>query len=433
MKDSKHVDDEGAAVSLRSFLTTAGPQLAGTTLGFLAAVALARMLSTAAFGEFSAAYGVMVMAAALAGLGLGQYITVPFRRAIASGEFETVRGLRRWVPWCIVLASAVTYALVFSAHVRFGQGSAVRVESFAAVLAMTPLIALTAYLVAAANTHGAAGRAMFLSVSGLQLLILAGLGAARLAGVSDFGVLAAAAVWAGASALVCLALWRLNLAVEHSAFKDGAMVTAWGTWARGTAPYFLSGGVNVFLVQAPFLVLGWVHADGEAAAMFAAADRLAQLLAVAGLAGTAIFQPVVADVIRECSRARYGALLRQWFLLVGITNAIGLAAILVFGETFLDLYGAEYADAYPLLAVVSSSIGLTMTVSIFLSVVQYAGGGRKVIIVSAAWTLAGVTAMIVLGDRWSAMGVAIAQGLTFIGMYLTFYVQSLALVRARLR
>lgn len=421
-----------SSLSIGRFLGIAGQQLIGTVVGILAGMALARMLSTAAFGEFNAAYGVMIMAAALASMGLGQYITVPFRKAMASGEFETARGLRRWIPWCILAAGALTYAIVLATHVALGSGSLVRVESFAAVLAMVPLIGLMTYLVATANTHGAAGRAMFISVSGLQLMILLGLGAAWLMKDRSFDLLDAAAIWAGATMVVCIGLWRLNLAVEPPDFKEGQHKTAWQAWAQGTLPYLLSGLVNVFLVQAPFLILGWIHADGEAAAMFAAADRLAQLLAVAGLAGTAIFLPPIADAIREGSRAGYRYLIRRWFLIVGTSNLMGIVLLAVFGQTLLGFFGSDYQHAYVLLLVVASSIGVAMVLSIFLSVVQFAGGGRTVVIVSSCWTVAGLAGMIALGDQWGAMGIAIAQGATFLGMYLTFVVRAVGFVGRRL-
>jgi O-antigen/teichoic acid export membrane protein len=45
------------------------------------------MLSPAAFGEFNAAYGVMMIASVLSGLGFVRYVVVPYRQAIVSGDF----------------------------------------------------------------------------------------------------------------------------------------------------------------------------------------------------------------------------------------------------------------------------------------------------------------------------------------------------------
>jgi O-antigen/teichoic acid export membrane protein len=423
----------GSSLSLRRFALVISQQLLGTVLSILAGVTLANMLSTAAFGEFNAAYGVMMIVSTFAGLGASQFITVPFRRAIVSSEFALARGLRKWMPLCIIFSGIFAFGLVLTAHVVFGSNSAVRVQSFAAVLALVPLVALMTYLVGTANTHEAAGRAMFLFVPGLQLMILVGLGSVRLLGIDSFDVLDAAAVWAAANLVVCIALWRLNLVVERPEFKKGSLATAWRVWVTGAFPYLVSGVVNVTLIQAPFVVLGWIHANGENAAMFAAADRLAQLLSVAGISATAIFLPAIADAIEARSRQNYRQLIERWFLVVGSATGIGILFIVIFGETLLGLFGEVYRQAYWLLVVVSSSIGITMIASIFLSVTQYAGAGKSVIVISAIWTLAGLTAMVVLGEHWHTMGIALAQGGAFLGMYLTFVVRASVLMKHRLR
>lgn len=370
-----------------------------------------------------------MMAGTLANLGLAQYITVPFRAAIDSREFHLARGLRRVVPWCIGLAALAAYVVILAAHLAFDHGSTVQDESFAAVLALLPMIGIMLYLVATANVHGAPARAMFISVPLLQILIGFGLAAAWLQNGNAFDILDAALIWVAAMTFVCFLLWRLNLAVEEPDFKVGPRILAWRSWMSGTLPYFLNGTAIILLIQAPFLVLGWIHSSGEEAAMFAAADRLAQLLAVAGLAGGAIFLPLLADAVRSRNRIHCRRLIRRWFVLVGIINLIGLGLLILFGEHLLGLYGDEYRDAHPLLVVTSTSIGFSMTASVFLSIVQYQGGGRSVIRTSLIWSLLGVTAMVVLGSRWEAMGVAAGQAGAFFGMYLTFMIKARILIR----
>ena len=415
---------EGSTPSPRGFLLIAGQQLIGMVLGFIVWVLLARMLPVDDFGEFNAAFGVAMMAGTLANLGLAQYITVPFRAAIDTRDFHLARGLRRIVPACIGVAALVAYVVIFTAHMIFDHGSTVRDESFAAVLALLPMIGIMLYLVATANVHGAPGRAMFISVPLLQILIGFGLVAVLLQNDDAFDILDAALIWVAAMTVVCLLLWRLNLSVEEPDFKAGPTKLAWRSWTSGTLPYLLNGTASVVLIQSPFLVLGWIHVSGEQAAMFAAADRLAQLLAVAGLAGSAMFLPLLADAIRSRNHAYCLRLIRRWFILVGTINVIGLCLLWLFGDHFLGLYGLQYRDAYPLLLVTGTSIGFSMTASVFLSVVQYDGGGRLVIRTSLIWSFIGVLAMIVLGSKWEAMGVAIGQAGAFMGMYLTFTIMA---------
>jgi len=418
--------------SSRRFLLVIGQQLLGTVLSILTAMALARMLSTAAFGEFNAAYGVMMIASVGATLGLNQFIVVPFRKAMATGLYDHARGLRRWVPCCIVAAGLLSYGVLLTTHILLGGHAAVKVASFAAVLAMLPLAALMSFLVATANTHEAAGRAMFLATPGLQLLVLISLGLVAFLAGKTIGVLEAAAIWASATLIICVSLWRLNRLVEDPEFKRGARKTDWRGWAEGTFPYFVSGVVNMFLIQAPFIVLGWVHADAENAAMFAAADRLGQILAVAGTASMAIFAPAIADVIASGSRQRYVDLMRRWFLIVGSSTAACFALIAISGEALLGWYGAQYEGAYGLLLVISGSVGLSMLGLFFLIVLQFKGRARSVVVTSLIWTFLGFLGMVGLAESWAQMGAAIAQAAAFIGMYLTFTIQAVRVMRGRL-
>ncbi|MAH66899.1 MAG: hypothetical protein CMJ27_11015 [Phycisphaerae bacterium] len=158
--------------------------------------------------------------------------------------------------------------------------------------------------------------------------------------------------------------------------------------------------------------------------MFAAADRLAQLLAVAGLAGTAIFLPLLADAIQSGDPRHLRRLVRRWMRLLGTANLVGLGILVVFGGRILKIYGPEYRSAYPLLLVTGTSIGFSTTASIALSMVQYAGGGWSVIKTSLLWSVIGIVAMLVLGWAWEAMGVALGQAGAFVGMYLTFILQA---------
>ncbi len=419
----------GRIPSSHGFTLVAGQQLGGMILGFVVWALLARMLPVEDFGEFNAAFGVATMAGTLANLGIAQYVTVPFRAAIDSRRFELARGLRRVVPWCIIVAALFAYVVILSAHLMFDHGSFVRDESFAAVLALLPLIAIMLYLVAAANAHGAPGPAMFLSMPFLQIMIGIGLGSTYLVNGDAFDILDAALIWVIATTIACAMLWRLNLAVEAPDFKTGPRTLAWRSWMTGAFPFFLNGTANVFLIQAPFLVLGWTHTSDRGAAMFAAADRLAQLLAVAGLAGGAMFLPLLADAIRTRNHDYCRRLIRRWFVLVGSLNVGGLALLVVFGRHLLAVYGEAYVDAYPLLLVTGTSIGFSMTASVFLSIVQYGGGSRSVIRYSLAWSLFGVSAMVLLGSEWEAMGVAIGQGIAFVGMYLTFMFKARSLIR----
>lgn len=421
--------ESDSTLSSRRFFSVMAQQLLGTVLKICTGVILAWMLSATEFGEFNAAYGVMMIASVVAGLGLNQFVVRPFRHAITTGDYSIARGLRYFIPLCIIAASAVSIGILFGTHLLYSHHSMVQVESFAAVLAMLPLVAMMSYLVSTANTHGAAGRAMFLATTGLQTALLLGLGIIWYLAGDSFGVLGAAGVWVAASFVICLALWRLNRVVEKRQFKSGPRRTNWGSWARGSFPYLILGVVTMFLIQSPFVVLGWIHANGEDAAMFAAADHLAQLLSVFGAAALAVFSPAIADAIESKDRLKYTSLIRRWWIVVCPATIVSAILISVFGSTLLGFYGDQYLAAYWLLVIIAAAIAITNCLLMFVSALQYVGGGRSVIVISAIWTVTGFAAMVVMGHYWQEMGVAITQAVAFIGMYATMMIRSSILIR----
>ena len=185
----------------------------------------------------------------------------------------------------------------------------------------------------------------------------------------------------------------------------------------------------MLLLQAPFPILGWVCDEGRQAAIFAAADRLAKMLLVAYSAGTALFLPLLADAIQSGNLEQYRRLIRRWFSLVGVTNLVVLALLAVFGRSLLGLYGDAYQASYPILLVVGTWLMFTVMTGVFLRVLQYGGAGKASTLICVSASVVGVVGMIGLGLVWGAMGVAIAQAVAFIGMYVMLTLKARTLVQ----
>lgn len=401
----------------RGFLGIAGQQLIGIAISFGVWVLVARMLPVAEFGEFTAAFGLAMIGGTFANLGLPQYVMVPFRSAQNSGDFDIARGMRRAMPWFLLGSGVLAYGVIIVAKWIFGSDCTPREESVTTVLALLPLFSLMSYLRTTAQAHGAPRRATFLTGAGLYLLIALGLWVAWMRSPEDVDILDVATSWVAANLIICIALWHLNISVEDDRFKEGSGTVPWRRVIGGAFPFFLSSLAAVLLVQAPFPILGWVCDEGREAALFAAADRLCRLISVAAFAGTALFLPLLADAIQTGDRMYYGRLIRSWLVLVGVTNLVVLGLLAVFGPAILRLYGDAYSASYPILLVTGTSIALTATLSIFLKVLQYAGGARISTVICVSMSGVGLAVMVGLGFVWGAIGVAAAQGGIFVFMY----------------
>ena len=415
--------------SIRGFLSIAGQQFVGIVLGIGVWIMLARMLPISEFGEFTAAFGLAMLGGAFANLGLPQYVMMPFRSAISTGDFDIARGLRRVMPWVLVGSGFTAYGVIIGAKEVFGSDCTPRQESVTTVLALLPLTVLMRYLATTAKAHGAPGRAMFLTGPGLYLLIALGLWRAWSRKADEVCILDISTGWVAASLIVCIALWYLNLSVEHDGFKRGKGTVPWRKMLRGSFPFFLSGLGGMLLVQAPFPILGWICDEGRQAAIFAAADRLSKMLLVAYSAGTALFLPLLADAIQSGNHEHYRRLIRRWFSLTGGSSVLIFGLLALFGHSLLGLYGDAYQASYPILLVAGTWLLFTVATGIFLRVLQYGGAGMASTLICVSASVVGVAGMIGLGWIWGAMGVAIAQAIAFIGMYVMLTVKARTLVQ----
>jgi len=415
--------------SARGFFTIAGQQFLGIALGIGVWIMLARMLPISEFGEFTAAFGLAMLGGAFANLGLPQYVMLPFRKAISGGDFNIARGIRRVMPWLLIGSGCIAYGVIIGVKEVLGTDCSPREQSVTTVLALLPLTVLMRYLAATAQAHGAPGRAMFLTGPGQFLLIALGLWRAWSRKGEEVCILDVATGWVAASLLICIALWYLNLLVEDEAFKRGKRTVPWRKMVRGSFPFFLSGLGGMLLVQAPFPILGWICDEGRQAAIFAAADRLAKMLMVAYFAGTALFLPLLADAIQSGNQEYYRRLIRRWFSLVGGSGLLIFGILVVFGPSLLGLYGDAYQASYPILLVAGTSWLFTVATGIFLRVLQYGGAGMASTLICVAASLVGVAGMIGLGLIWGAMGVAIAQAVAFVGMYLMLTLKARTLIQ----
>ena len=415
--------------TIRGFLSIAGQQFIGIALGIGVWIMLARILPISEFGEFTAAFGLAMLGGAFANLGLPQYVMMPFRSAISTGDFDIARGLRRVMPWLLVGSGFIAYGVIIGAKEVFGSDCTPRQESVTTVLALLPLTVLMRYLATTAKAHGAPGRAMFLTGPGLYLLIALGLWRAWSRKADEVCILDVSTGWVAASLIICIALWYLNLSVEHDEFKRGKGTVPWRKMFRGSFPFFLSGLGGMLLVQAPFPILGWICDEGRQAAIFAAADRLSKMLLVAYSAGTALFLPLLADAIQSGNHEHYRRLIRRWFSFVGGSSLLVFGLLALFGHSLLGLYGDAYQASYPILLVAGTWLLFTVATGIFLRVLQYGGAGMASTLICVSASVVGVAGMIGLGWIWGAMGVAIAQAVAFIGMYVMLTVKARTLVQ----
>ena len=374
-------------------LLATSSELAQKLGGYVVLMLLSRHVDKGRMGELFFAVTVATFAAAVTELGTSRYLL----REVAGSPARALARLGEVLALRIPLLAAAFVVLN------------------AAVLALRPelsvLFLLTSAYVLVGDLYYSYG-AFFLGVrrvglraatgAGGQLLLVAVVAAGVALGLSLPAILggyvAASALTVGASALVVRRQFgRVPLAWDAGVARRVAGVSA---------PFFL------------LTALGLAHSKADTAMLFALASPVAvasyeagyKLLEVSRFAvrpAVMIFFPIAAVMAARAEWTGIAALVRR---LVGVAGALGVvtaAAVLAAASAVVPLvWGAQYADAVPILRVLSLTIPSLFvgTVALFLAGALHVE--RAAVLVTAATLVAIVAINAVAIPRWGALGAA---------------------------
>lgn len=365
-------------------------------IGLLAALVwIGRALGPADYGQFAAAYALVMLVSVIAEAGVAAAVTRGVARdRVAGGDYAGHALALR-----LLLAAAVIGLSVALAQVAFGDER----------VWLSAILALYAALASVSHVGDAIFRAherMDLTLVGIVVergALLAGLALVPAAGLSATGA-AAALAFSGAARVVAVVGPTIRLAGLPRLRLDPA------AWMRllgealpiGVAAALVSVSWRVGTIMLALLLPERADVVGTYNAAY---TMFGATLLAAGAIATPIF-PVVSRLYAT-EPARIAALCRRaatWLAVVGVGAALGLyvtAAVIV--ET---AYGARFQDAVPLLRILAIALLMTYAV-VFVRTVLPA--------IDRAWQAVGVLALgaglnvglnILLIPRWGGVGAA---------------------------
>jgi O-antigen/teichoic acid export membrane protein len=392
----------------------AGATFGGIARGLLAlavAIAFARLMDVEAFGEFSAAQSMLAIATLPATMGMSKIAIRSYRSAKNSYDESHARGFRISGPLIILIASLITYVLLVGFHATMHAQTAINLVSFAAVLALLPLNALSAFLVASNAAHGAAVLASNISgwVNGLLLL-----GILALANVTfgrPLSILQAAGILAGATTITLLANTVLLRRIEPVRFRSGDRTYKVYDWVR-TGASFASASLSLLILdRSGLIILGWVTANAQDAAHLSAAIRISSILLLIGLGLRPVFLPVLAEAAKKQDTETLRAVLRFW-IVRSLAILLPISALAIWqGRLLLIGYGPRFEAAYPTLVIMVVSQVVAVSTMLFIPLCQFLDAGRAASLATSTSALLGVAAMTGFAFLWGDTGVALGMGL----------------------
>ncbi len=394
-------------------------QLAGVAINFGLQVLLARSLGTGDYGVYVYALRWLGLLAVVCQLGLavGSLRFVP--AYVATADWRHLKGFLPAGAGCVMAAGVVAGVLGWAALALFGDPLEPGIElTFQLALLAVPLYGLLQVWGATLRGLGRVVRSQLPAPVLRPVFLGAGVGAYWLA--SRDGDLTAASAMAlnlGAVALALAILWGWLWAALPPALAAARPGFRWREWRRVMPPLMLQNLIGMVLQRLDILLIGILLGAWEVA-LYAAASRVAGLLALARKAVNAWAAPAIAGLHARGQKQDLARLTRQASqAITGLSLLIG-AAILLAGRPVLLAFGEEFLAARDTLLLLTAGHLAAAFFGPASFLLAMTGGERTVVRISAVALLASAGLYLALIPAWGAIGAAAAAAATRFGFHL---------------
>lgn len=375
-------------------------------LEFLTMLLFANLLGVAAFGVYAIAMSCATVLGVPAAAGFDRLLIREVAALRAAERWGALRGILQRATQA-ALASSALLALALAGFAQWVWGAASLRDALWLAAVLLPLVAFARLRQAALQGLGRVPSGLFPEtiVQPASALVLAAL-AFSASGLPRVGANAVAVQVAAALIAMIVGVLLLRRAWP-SAAKSVAPTFETARWLGSAAPLMWMLGMNMVLVGADTIMLGWML-DESIAGKYRVAAQMAMLVSFPMTAINLAVAPILARSfsLGDSSQLRQSAAkASRWSLLAAAAIAFPL---LVTGRWLLGLFGGEFVDAYPALAVLSAGY-----------LVSSASGAAGYLLImtrherAAAWIFSGaaivnVVANYLLIPPFGALGAAVA-------------------------
>ncbi len=347
--------DDDASQAQRASLIVFCIRVASAALAFFTQVVLARLMGTFEYGVFVLVWVAMVIIGNLSCLGFQTAVIRFLPQYREKGDLDHLRGLvhsgRLFVLATSTIVAALTIVLVLTAS---DWMQTYYVVPFLVGALALPMIALGDTLDGTARANGWPVRAIAPTYIVRPVLILVFLTLAWVAGFPINGVtgLICAVAAAYVTTLGQLGVVRVSL---RRRFPAGPRRTAFPVWIAVALPIFLVEGFFFLLINADVLMVGALMQPGDVAVYFATVKTLALIHFVYFAVKAGVAHRFAAHIdARDKSALR--ALARATVNWTFWPSLVMAGIVLALGPFLLALFGADFAQGYPLLFILAGAI-----------------------------------------------------------------------------
>jgi O-antigen/teichoic acid export membrane protein len=333
-------------------------RFAAIGLQFLGSVLIARQLGPAGFGAYVYAFTWATLIGSVLGLGLGQLSVREVPKYLAHSQHGALRGyLALWVTSLLAtgsIAGGILAALDAGDLFRFDVGWPLVLLvaiTHAAVLGLSSFLSGFQRILQSQFFENILRQSLFLSVILVCIVLQFELDTVR---VLQFSVVTVLPV-------IFMMGWLLHRSVSQATGNAPASPEfSTLAWLAASLPLLLSTLTTQMQTSLDTLVLGAMVDDSDLG-LFRAASRGAELAMIAQGLAFRVLGPMLSRTLALQDHEEAQGLVSQSAVLSSVFGLTICAALAAFPETYLDLFGAGFREAVPVLWILVA----TQLVSIF--------------------------------------------------------------------
>jgi O-antigen/teichoic acid export membrane protein len=393
----------GAAFAIR---------VASAAIMFVSQVLLARWMGGNEFGSYVYVFTWLLLLGDLVHLGIpltAQRYVPEYTQTGALGLLRGYLSGARWLTFGAGTGAAILGALIVWAF-RSSLEESLVLPLLLACIAL-PFYALTFMLDGLARAYNWINLALLPQYILRPLLVIAGAGALRAAGVVldatvVMGILAAASVASAAIQLV-----QIQRGLAH-AVPAGAKTHAARTWLATSLPIILVWGMYTLLTSTDVLVLKQFRPAEEVAYYYAAAKTLALMSIIHFAVSAAAAHRFTAFHVAGDRRglSTFAASTVRWIFWPSLAVCL---LVLVIGKPLLSLFGPSFTAGYPVMAILTLGQLARAAIGPAERLLNMLGEQRICALAYAAAFLVNIAGCFALAARYGGAGAACATAAAF--------------------
>lgn len=395
---------------IRSSISIILVRIVGAGLALLAQVVASRIIGAEEFGRYSLMLVWLLLLGHGATAGTNPLLCRYIAQYLKSGDIPVIAGLLRWAI-SVVLAAGMTLGVSAVLLIHAGMVAVSPELILLAMLAFSaiPLLVLQDFLESIARGIDRPALGIVPAYLVRHLAIILGVGSAFLLGhqAGAVTVMSMTIIGLAISLAVQFVLLRRHLG---GMLRAAAPVYRRREWVRTTLPLALGEAAEVLLLNADILILG-MFVEPELVAYYFAATRLAQVLTYIPYGMSAATAQRMAALAEARERGQLQTLINHTTLVSGGLTLLTALVMAVLAPNLLTLFGSEYAQAAPLVAILAGGIAFACLLGPGEDTLNMLGQERAGLACMAAALAVNLALSLFLVPRMGAAGAAWASAI----------------------